>query len=115
MTSVLITGTGSGFGRLTAETVARQGHRVYAGMRALESRNATAAAELTALAEKHSLDLRVVPLDASDAASVDQAVATVVADAGRLDVLVNNVGIGSWGWPRATTSTRSSRSSSRTS
>jgi NAD(P)-dependent dehydrogenase (short-subunit alcohol dehydrogenase family) len=97
MTSVLITGTSSGFGRLTAETLARQGHQVYAGMRAVDSRNATAAGELAALADKDQLDLHVVPLDVSDTGSIDQAVATVIADAGRLDVLVNNVGVGSWG------------------
>jgi NAD(P)-dependent dehydrogenase (short-subunit alcohol dehydrogenase family) len=97
MKSVLITGTSSGFGRLTAETLARQGHRVYAGMRAVDSRNATAAGELTALADKDGLSLRVVPLDVGDPGLIDEAVATVVSDAGRLDVLVNNVGIGSWG------------------
>jgi NAD(P)-dependent dehydrogenase (short-subunit alcohol dehydrogenase family) len=97
MTSVLITGTSSGFGRLTAETLARQGHRVYAGMRDIDDRNATAAGELAALADEEQLDLRVVALDASDADSIDHAVAAVVDDAGRLDVLVNNVGIGSWG------------------
>ena len=97
MKSVLITGTSSGFGRLTAETLARQGHRVYAGMRAVDSRNATAAGELSALADKDGLSLRVVPLDVGDPGLIDEAVATVVSDAGRLDVLVNNVGIGSWG------------------
>ena len=97
MSTVLIAGTSSGFGRLTAETLARQGHRVYAGMRAPDERNAAAAAELKALAKHAGLDLEVVPLDASDETSLDDAVSAVVADAGRVDVLVNNIGIGSWG------------------
>jgi NAD(P)-dependent dehydrogenase (short-subunit alcohol dehydrogenase family) len=97
MSVVLITGTSSGFGRLTAETLARGGHRVYAGMRAVGGRNAGPAGELAALAEREQLDLHVVPLDAGDETSLDTAVTSVVEAAGRLDVLVNNVGIGSWG------------------
>jgi NAD(P)-dependent dehydrogenase (short-subunit alcohol dehydrogenase family) len=94
---VLVIGTSSGFGRLTAETLARAGHHVYAGMRAVDGRNATAAAELTALADTEDLQLHVVPLDAGDVTSLDTAVMAVVEAAGRLDVLVNDVGIGSWG------------------
>jgi NAD(P)-dependent dehydrogenase (short-subunit alcohol dehydrogenase family) len=101
MSVILITGTSSGFGRLTAETLARGGHRVYAGMRAIGTRNAPAAAELTALAQDAGWDLHVVQLDAGDAASLDTAVTAVVEAAGRLDVLVNNVGVGSWGMTEA--------------
>lgn len=101
MDVVLITGTSSGFGRLTAETLARRGHRVHAGMREIGTRNAAAAAELTALAEREGLDLHVVQLDAGDESSLDAAVAAVVEAAGRLDVLVNNVGVGSWGMTEA--------------
>jgi len=97
MSVVLITGTSSGFGRLTAETLARHGHRVYAGMRAVGGRNATAAGELAELAGRDRLDLHVVPLDAGDETSLSTAVTSVVGAAGHLDVLVNNVGIGSWG------------------
>jgi NAD(P)-dependent dehydrogenase (short-subunit alcohol dehydrogenase family) len=94
---VLITGTSSGFGRLTAQTLARAGHQVYAGMREIGGRNKASSQELTQLAEQQDLALRVVQLDATDTASLDTAVTTVVESAGRLDVLVNNVGVGSWG------------------
>jgi NAD(P)-dependent dehydrogenase (short-subunit alcohol dehydrogenase family) len=97
MSVVLVTGTSSGFGRMTAQTLARRGHRVHAGMREIGGRNATAAAELTALADEEGLALHVVQLDAGDATSLDTAVTAVVEAAGRLDVLVNNVGVGSWG------------------
>jgi NAD(P)-dependent dehydrogenase (short-subunit alcohol dehydrogenase family) len=101
MSVVLVTGASSGFGRLTAETLARNGHQVYAGMRQIGGRNATAAAELTALAEQEKVALHVVQLDASDAVSLDTAVTSVVEAAGRIDVLVNNIGIGSWGMTEA--------------
>ncbi len=101
MSVILITGTSSGFGWLTAETLARRGHQVYAGMRAVGTRNAAASAELTALAQDEGLDLHVVQLDAGDAASLDTAVTAIVEAAGRLDVLVNNVGTGSWGMTEA--------------
>jgi NAD(P)-dependent dehydrogenase (short-subunit alcohol dehydrogenase family) len=101
MSVVLITGTSSGFGRLTAETLARGGHRVYAGMREIGGRNATPARELTALADEHGLALHVVQLDAGDPLSLDTAVTAVVESVGRLDVLVNNVGTGSWGMAEA--------------
>jgi NAD(P)-dependent dehydrogenase (short-subunit alcohol dehydrogenase family) len=101
MSVVLVIGTSSGFGRRTAQTLARRGHRVYAGMREVGGRNATAAAELTALAQAEDVELHVVQLDAGDAISLDTAVTAVVEAAGRLDVLVNNAGIGSWGMAEA--------------
>ena len=68
---VLITGTSSGFGRLTAETRARQGHTVFASMRNIAGRNATNSAELRALAEAEGLSLHVVELDVTDDTSVE--------------------------------------------
>ncbi len=97
MSVVLITGTSTGFGRLTSETLARAGHEVYAGMRDVGGRNAEHAGQLAALAEREGLKLRVVPLDAGSEASLQTAVIAVVEATGRLDAVVNNIGIGSWG------------------
>ena len=94
---VLITGTSSGFGRLTAQTLARQGHSVFATMRDVDGRNADARNNLLALAERESLDINVLELDVSDEASVTSAVDKVVQRAGRVDVLVNNAGVVSMG------------------
>ncbi|SHN54372.1 SDR family oxidoreductase [Erythrobacter sanguineus] len=90
--SVLITGCSSGFGRLTAELLARQGARVFATMRNLPRPEAD---ELRALAVAESLDLHVIAIDVT----ADDQIAAGVAEAeqingGPIDVLVNNAGIG---------------------
>ncbi len=91
-TSVLITGCSSGFGRLTAELLARSGARVFATMRALPRPEA---AELAALAAAEGLDLHVLPLDVTELDQVKAAVKEAEhINRGPLDVLVNNAGIG---------------------
>ncbi len=89
---ILVTGSSSGFGRLTVETLARQGHQVYASLRDANGRNAAVGAELRELAALESLSLRVVELDVTDDASVDRAVHRIIQESGRIDVLVNNAG-----------------------
>ncbi|MBZ5643381.1 MAG: SDR family oxidoreductase [Acidobacteriia bacterium] len=91
--AVLITGCSTGFGRVTAMTLARAKCRVFAGMRDIRGRNASNAADVRAQAEKQSLALSVVELDVNDDPSVDRAVAEVMQAAGRIDVLVNNAGL----------------------
>lgn len=56
---VLITGCSTGFGRVTAETLARNKYRVFTGMRETKGRNAASAAEIASLAKRESLPLRV--------------------------------------------------------
>ena len=90
----LITGASSGFGRLTALTLARRGYEVFATMRGLHSRNAAAAREIEGLTRQEALKLHVLELDVTSDASVEQAVSTALAEAGRIDVLVNNAGFG---------------------
>jgi NAD(P)-dependent dehydrogenase (short-subunit alcohol dehydrogenase family) len=92
MAVALITGSSSGIGQLSALELARRGHRVFASMRNLES-----ARYITARAEKEALSIEIVRLDVTDADSVTAAVAHVTESAGRLDVLVNNAGFGSFG------------------
>jgi NAD(P)-dependent dehydrogenase (short-subunit alcohol dehydrogenase family) len=91
---VLVTGASSGFGKLIAETLARNGFQVFSTMRNVKSKNAAVAQELLALAKRESLDLHVLELDVTDDASVERAVGEAAAQYGRIDVLVNNAGFG---------------------
>ena len=91
--TILVTGTTSGFGRLTVETLARQGYIVFAGMRATAGKNTSAAEELRALAVQDHLALHIVEIDITDESSVAQAIESLVGITGRLDVVVNNAGI----------------------
>jgi NAD(P)-dependent dehydrogenase (short-subunit alcohol dehydrogenase family) len=94
---ILITGASSGFGRDTAETLHRAGHTVYASMRGTQGKNREAAEAL------RKLGIKTVELDISDDASVEAGVKNVLAEAGKIDVLVNNAGFGSAGVTEAFT------------
>jgi NAD(P)-dependent dehydrogenase (short-subunit alcohol dehydrogenase family) len=90
--NIVVTGASSGFGALTVRALADAGHTVYGGMRETAGRNAPAVAELAGYAREHGVDLRAVEMDVGDQASVDAAVERIVAEAGRLDVVVHNAG-----------------------
>jgi NAD(P)-dependent dehydrogenase (short-subunit alcohol dehydrogenase family) len=92
MSVVLITGSNSGIGLATALHFARLGHDVHAGLR-----NPATATELTQAIEKEKLPIQPVVIDVDDAASVTRGVTEVLDRAGRIDVLVNNAGIGGGG------------------
>jgi len=106
---VLITGSSTGFGRLFSETLARHGYTVFATMRDPEGRNATNAAEIRALAKRESLPLNVLELDVTDDASVERAVRTIVEEAGRIDVVINNAGYPIVGLTEAVTTEQAQR------
>jgi len=89
---ILVTGASSGFGALTVRTLADAKHVVYAGMRGITGRNQQSAADALAYADEHGVTLRPVEMDVSDQDSVDQAVGSVLAEAGRIDVLIHNAG-----------------------
>jgi NAD(P)-dependent dehydrogenase (short-subunit alcohol dehydrogenase family) len=89
---VVVTGASSGFGALTVRELARAGHTVYAGMRALGTRNAPAAAELAAFAEEHRVRAHPLELDVLSQESADAAIDRIVTEQGRLDVVVHNAG-----------------------
>lgn len=89
---ILITGASSGFGRLSALTLAHAGHTVYAGMRSLDPHAPSHAADLAGYAARHHLALHPIQLDVTSQTSVDAAVERVIGEAGAIDVLVHNAG-----------------------
>ncbi|BCP53950.1 short-chain dehydrogenase/reductase [Kaistia sp. 32K] len=94
---IVITGASSGFGALTARALARAGHIVYAGIRDTQTRNARAVADAVAFASENGVDLRTVELDVANDASVEAGIASILAEAGRLDVVIHNAGHMSFG------------------
>ena len=89
---ILITSAGSGIGKLSAETLARAGHTVYATMRDIAGRNAGRAQAMRDWAAAHGADLHPLELDVLSQASADAAVAAIVREQGRLDVVRQNAG-----------------------
>ena len=90
-TSILVTGSSSGFGRLGAEYYARQGAKVFATMRNVPRAEAE---ELRDLASSEGLDISVIEIDVTSDEQVEAGVAeALAANAGRHDVLINNAGI----------------------
>jgi NAD(P)-dependent dehydrogenase (short-subunit alcohol dehydrogenase family) len=92
MSIALVTGTSTRIGLATAVTLARGGHTVIATMRNLAS-----AGELQKLVAAEKLPVTLAALNVDDDASVDSALGKVLAEHGRLDVLVNNAGVGGGG------------------
>jgi NAD(P)-dependent dehydrogenase (short-subunit alcohol dehydrogenase family) len=94
---IVVTGASSGFGALAARALAHAGHTVYATMRETTGRNAPQVAEVAHYAAEHGVDLRTVELDVASDASVEAGIARIIADNGRLDVIVHNAGHMSFG------------------
>ena len=89
---ILVTGASSGFGRLTAEALARAGHIVYASMRDTKGRNAPEVKSMDTFSRSNGVDLRALELDVQSQPSVDQAVQQIISTDGRIDVLIHNAG-----------------------
>jgi NAD(P)-dependent dehydrogenase (short-subunit alcohol dehydrogenase family) len=86
----LVTGASRGIGREVARGLAAAGYEVLLSARTVEA--AEGAAE--GIAREHGVNIRPLVLDVSDPESIEAAAARVRDDQGRLDVLVNNAGIG---------------------
>ena len=79
---VLITGASSGIGAVTARVLAEKGFTVYGTYRSAPPK------------EAERLPYTPLYLDVSDESSIESALSAVIAKEGRLDVLVNNAGMG---------------------
>jgi NAD(P)-dependent dehydrogenase (short-subunit alcohol dehydrogenase family) len=85
----VVTGSNSGIGRATALHLAVQGHDVYATMRNLDS-----AGKLKGMADEAGVELHLLPMDVANDDSVRDGFAHIIEEAGRLDAIVNNAGVG---------------------
>ncbi|THG31518.1 SDR family oxidoreductase [Naasia lichenicola] len=92
MSVIVISGAGSGIGALSARSLARAGHTVYAGLRDIGGRNAGRVQRLRADAEESALDLRPLELDVLSQESTDRAIALVLTEQDRIDVVMHNAG-----------------------
>ena len=85
---VLVTGAGSGIGRATALTLAKEGARL-----ALASRSPEPLALAAKEAEEHGADVAIWNTDLIDTATVEALVAGVVSEFDGIDGAVNTVGV----------------------
>ncbi len=83
---VLITGASSGMGRETAILLAEGGHTVYAGARRTDRMEDL---------KRHGI--RPVAMDVTKSDDNQRVVKQILADQGRVDVLINNAGFGLYG------------------
>ena len=83
---VLVTGASSGIGAATAMKLKALGFTVYAAARRIERMQSLTDA-----------GIRVIAMDVTQDASMQAGVERIIAEAGQIDVLVNNAGYGSYG------------------
>ena len=90
--AIVITGASSGFGALAARALAKAGHTVYASMRDTAGRNALQVKAAKEFSSENNVDLRTIELDVMSEESVNAAIQKIIADNGRLDVVIHNAG-----------------------
>jgi len=88
----IVTGTSSGIGFETSLALAREGYFTYATMR-----DTTKSNKIKEIAQKENLKINVLELDVDEEKSVKSAIAQILDQKQRIDVLVNNAGWGLWG------------------
>ncbi|HNM82940.1 MAG: oxidoreductase [Mycobacterium sp.] len=84
--TALVTGASSGIGEATVRRLAALGYTVYGAARRVDR-----------LEQLRDVGIRPLGLDVTDDGSMKSGVAAIIAETGRIDVLVNNAGYGSYG------------------
>lgn len=82
----LVTGASGGIGAMTAKEFAKSGYIVYAAARRVDKMN-----------ELKNDGIKPISLDLTKEDSMVQCVQSILNEVGRIDVLVNNAGYGSYG------------------
>jgi len=88
----IVTGSSSGIGFETSLALAREGYFTYATMR-----DTTKSDKIKEITQKENLKISILELDVDDENSVKTAIAQILDQNQRIDVLVNNAGWGLWG------------------
>ena len=88
----LVTGCSSGIGLETAIALGREGHFTYATMRDVKK-----SGSLDKIVNDEGLPIKVLELDVDSEKSVDDAIAKIMEEKGRVHTLINNAGWGMWG------------------
>ena len=83
---ILLTGASSGIGYQTAESLAKEGHVVYGAARRTEK-----------METLKQFGVKPMYLNVTDEESIKSAIDTIIENEGRIDVLINNAGYGSYG------------------
>ena len=90
---VVVTGAATGIGRHAAELMARAGHIVYAGLREVATENRADVETLHALRVSDGIAIHPIELNVLHEASCRSAADLVLAEQGRVDVVVNNAAV----------------------
>lgn len=88
----LVSGASSGFGLLTARTLAQAGHIVYAGNLHPYSQSPEPYDDATAFSREHDVQLKGIQLDVTSDDSCKTCVDEIIATQGKIDVVVHNAG-----------------------
>ena len=83
---ILVTGASGGIGRATCEMLIKEGHKVYGGARTLEK-----------ISDLKKIGVVPIKLDVTDEESCKNCIDTIITNDGKIDVLINNAGYGSYG------------------
>lgn len=86
--NVIVTGAGGGFGKLIVQELSKNGFAVIGTLRDVQNRNRDAKAEL------EKMGARVIEMDVTSNSSVTGAISQAVQSMGKIDVVINNAGVG---------------------
>jgi NAD(P)-dependent dehydrogenase (short-subunit alcohol dehydrogenase family) len=89
---ILVTGASTGFGLLTAQTLAHAGHIVYAGNLHPYSKVPKPYDDATAFSQTHNVQLKGIQLDVTSEESCKICVDDIIVSTGKIDVVVHNAG-----------------------
>jgi len=90
--TVLVTGCSSGIGYATCLVFARNNFVTYGSVRDLSK-----AGRIQEITNKEKLPLKIIRLDVNEDETIRIAIQKIIADSGRIDILINNAGYGMFG------------------